>query len=185
MTQINYPNDVTGSIQIAHGSDGRLNVSSRIDGRRYYNSRDLEQSYSVPFQDADADAAEFVAYIKNTDTTKTLVVSSIGINSSIAGTFILHKMNSTVGTGTDLVPVNLNFASPNTAAMIAVKGTGGVGVAGAGSAAILDVLQVATNAHEEFRLENTLRLGQNQAVAIEYDRGASSVVEGVFFIFFE
>ncbi len=45
MTQIQYPNDLTGSIQITHGSDGRLNVSARADERIFYNSRDVEQSY--------------------------------------------------------------------------------------------------------------------------------------------
>ena len=185
MTQINYPNDITGSIQIAHGSDGRLNVSSRSDGRAYYNSRDLENAYAIPFQDADADAAEFVAYIKNTSTTLTFVVSHIGINSSIAGSFVLHKMDAATATGTALVPINMNFASPKAASLQALKGAGGVGVAVAATDGIIDVVQIATNAHEEFRLADTLRLGQNQSIAIEYDRGASSVVEGVFFGFFE
>jgi len=185
MTQINYPNDVTGSIQIAHGSDGRLNVSSRSDGRAYYNSRDLGNAYVVPFQDADADAAEFVVYWRNTDTTKTLVIHRISISSTISGTFILHKMNSTAGTGTAITPVNLNFASPNAAAALALKGTGGVGVGGAGTDSILDVIILDTTGHGEFHLDDQLRLGQNQSIAVEYDRGASSIVEGVIYGFYE
>lgn len=185
MTQINYPNDITGSIQIVHGSDGRLNTSSRSDGRAYYNSRDLGQFYAVPFQDADADAAEFVVYWQNTDTTKTLVINHVGISSTIAGTFILHKMDGVAGTGTDIVPINLNFASPNAASANAKKGTGGVGVGGAGTDGIIDVIQVGAGDHGEFDVADTLRLGQNQAIAVEYDRGASSIVEGVIYGFYE
>ncbi len=185
MTQITYPSDVSGSIQQVHGSDGRLNVSARADGRAYYNSRDSGNAYIVPFQDADADAAEFVVYWRNTDTTKTLVIHSISINSTISGTFILHKMNATAGTGTAIVPVNLNFASPHAAAALALKGTGGVGVGGAGTDSILDVIILGTTGHGDFHVDDTLRLGQNQAIAIEYDRGASSIVEGSIIGFYE
>jgi len=184
MSQITYPDNRTGSIQIVHGSDGRFDTSSRSDSRRYYNSRDLEQTYTVPFQDPDCDLGEFVVYLQNTSSDLILVVSSIGINSTISGTFILHEMDSATAAGAAVItPQNLNLHSSNSAAANARGGAGGVTTVA--TAGIIDVLQVATGGHEEFRLGDTLRLGQNQSIAVEYDRGASSIVEGVIFFFFE
>ena len=184
MSQINYPNDVTGSIQIVHGSDGRLNVSSRSDSRHYYNSRDNEQSYIVPFLDAASSTGEIVVYLQNTSTTLTLVISVIGVSTSVLGTFKLHKMNATTATGTVITPVNLNFGSSNAAAANARGGAGGVG--GTASDTLIDVLQVGAAGHGEFHTEDTLRLGQNQSVGLEFDRAAGdSIVEGSIFCFFE
>ena len=39
--------------------------------------------------------------------------------------------------------------------------------------------------HEEFRLDDTIRLGQNDAIAIEYEAGTTGDVAGVVFMYFE
>ena len=182
MTQIQYPNDVTGSIQVTHGSDGRLNVSSRSDSRGYYNSRDLKQSYSLVFDDAAADANDYIVYWKNDSTDKQLVIGSVGVNSTVAGSFKLHFVTGTVSGGSTLTPLNLNRTSANDA-VATCSGNGAL--SGLTSIGEIDQLMVTAGGHEEFRLGDRIRLGQNDAIALEYDRGSVTIAEGVIFGFYE
>ena len=59
MGLLDFFNDRTGAREVAHGSDGRVNVSSRADARAYYNSRDRKKMFSLPFKDAACSAGDF------------------------------------------------------------------------------------------------------------------------------
>ena len=179
MPQIQYPNDQSGSIQIVHGSDGRFNTSSRSDARAYYNSRDEGQTYALTFDDIDAAVNDFSVYWQNTSPDKILVVSSVGVNSTVTGTVKLHFVTGVADTASALTLVNLNRSSSNAAAANCL-GNSAVGtIVTAGE---IDQVIVGANAHEELRLGDRVRLGQNDAIAIEWDRGASNtILEGVIF----
>ena len=183
MTQITYPSDVTGSLQIAQGSDGRLNVSGRVDSRSYYNSRDRGQTYSLVFDDADAAVADYFCYLQNTSTDKELVLDAIGINSTVACSIKLAFVTGTAAGSSSLTPVNLNKQSSNAAAATA-RGDGAV--TGLTEDGVIDLAMVTAGGHEEFRLKERVRLGQNDAIALEYDRAAGNgIVEGVIFFYYE
>lgn len=186
MTRLQYINDNNGAFQETHGSDGRLNTSSRSDSRGYYNSRDDGQSYSVPFDDTDAADGDFVVYWQNTNTSgKHLVIEAIGVNVSSAAILKVHSVTGTAS-GTELTPSNLNLTSPNAATS---KALGSNAVSGLTIATTIDCVNVQDYGHEEFRLSERLRLGQNDAIAIEYDRGQidnpQNVINGVIFGYFE
>ena len=184
MTQIQYPNDITGSIQIAHGSDGRLNTSSRSDGRSYYNSRDQGQTYSVVFDDADADLAdEAFFWLKNDSTDKTLVLDTIGISALLTGAFLLQFETATLTGGVALTPVNLNKSSSNLA-VVTCRGNGALATVSADGS--IDMFAIGAAEHEEFHLNDRVRLGQGDAISISYDRGAdNNILEGVVYFYFE
>lgn len=183
MTQITYPNDQSGSIQIVHGSDGRMNVSSRSDGRSYYNSRDLKQTYSVVFDDADCDVGDVFFWLQNDNTTKELVVDSIGINATLAGSFKVQFEDGTLTGGSTLTPVNLNHGSSNNA-VVTCRGNGLLSTSVPDG--VFDHVALAATGHEEIRLNDRVRLGQGDAFSILYDRGsANNIVEGVVFFYFE
>ena len=59
MGRVDFANSQTGAFQEAHGSDNRLDVSSRSAPRGYYNSRDNEQTYTVAFDHQTAAAGEY------------------------------------------------------------------------------------------------------------------------------
>jgi len=186
MTTLSYPNDVTGSIQITHGSDGRLNVSSRTDGRGYYISRDQGQAYSLTFEHLSAADGEYSFYIQNTSTDKDMVIHAAGLNSVAAARLKLWEVTGTaVGAG-DVVPHNSNLSSSNDAVGVFKIDTGGA-ISGLTTAGIaIDDVQIGANGHEELRLQDRLRLGQNDAIALEMDTTASSSnVYGVVFFFYE
>lgn len=187
MAKLNYQNDRTRAIEEAEGSDGRLNVSSRADPRGYYNSRDVKRTFTVPFVCTTATAGEYFVYWKNTSTTRELVISSIGVNSSSNSTMKLWFVTGTASAGTAVVPTNMNKQSSNSAEAVAQEGAASSdGIQGLSTDGLIDFLAVPANSHDEFRLEDRLRLGEGDAIAVEFESGsANSTVEGVIFGYYE
>ena len=189
-----YQDDQDGKDARVRGSDNRFNASSRSDSRGYYNSRDAGQAYSVPFEMTTPVAGEYFAYWQNNHPNSLqLVISGIGVNAVQAARIKLHAVTGTAATGsgvTAVTPVNMNRSSPNTAAAsgvtTAVQGdTGATGIGTLTSVALIDFLYVTATGHEEFRLDDRLRLGVGDAIALEYDEGTTGDVAGVMFGYYE
>ena len=187
MARIEFRNDVTRATEETEGSDGRLNVSSRQDGRSYYISRDQGQAYSTTFSNAAAADGDFSFFLKNTSTTKTLVIDSIGVNTAVDTTRVKLWFASIASQAGDAVtPVNLNkdssndaqctFLEHNTTAIATITKLGGA----------IDDVQISTSGHEELRLVDRVRLGQNDAVVLEVVTTANTpIIFGVCFFYFE
>lgn len=188
MARIEFKNDMTRAIEEVEGSDGRFNVSSRSDPRPYYNSRDEGQSYTLTFDHATAGDGEYSFYLQNTSTTKVLVVSSIGLNATNIARFKLWEVTGTAGNGVSRTPKNTNLTSPNDAAAgTALHDGGGTAISGLTVAgAEIDDISVVANGHEEMRLSDRVRIGQNDAIALEMDTGTSTPTAfGVVFFYYE
>lgn len=186
MARIEYKNDTTRAIEEMEGSDGRANVSSRSDNRAYYNARDKGAHYTLPFDFQSAASGEYAVYWKNTSTSEDLVVSSIGVNSAVAARIKLWFVTGTAAAGTVLEPTNTNSNSGNDAPATAMEGgSAGTGITGLSEVSLIDFVGVVANGHEELRLHDTVRLGQNDAIAIEVDETAGGDVWGVIFGFYE
>jgi hypothetical protein len=179
--------DITGANQPILGSDGRLNVSSRADPRSYYNSRDEKQAYSSVFEMTSAESGEYVAYLQNTSLTgKELVIEEIGINADQDAKIKLWFVHDTAAGGELTTMTNLNHSSSNSATAISMQGgSAATGITGLGQHGVIDLAYVKAGGHEEFRLKDRLRLGQNDAIAIQYVAGTAGDVGGVIFGYFE
>lgn len=183
--RIEFKNRTTKALEETEGTDGRLDVSSRSDSRAYYNSRDDAQCYTMVWDFQSAASGEFGAYLKNTHTTKQLVIRSIGINAAADSRVKAHFVTGTA-TGTAVTPVNLNRTSNNDALATAVEGAAAAtGITGLTSDGVIDFAYVAAGTHEEMRIGDTVRLGQGDAIALEVDETAGSDFSGVIFFFFE
>ena len=190
MPRIEYTNSKTNSLEETQGSDARLNVSSRADGRGYYNSRDQSESYSLVFDDANATIGDFVAYLQNTKTDgKHMIIRSASVNGEVRSKFSIVTVTGTAGGGTAATPVNLNFAGVKKAATATALATADSGVtpmSGLTADKEIDHVQVLAGGHEEFRFQDQVRLGQDQAIAVRMDDGtADSRAFGVIFFYFE
>lgn len=191
MSRIQYIDDVNGNFQEMHGSDGRANVSSRSDERIYYNSRDESQAYSLVFDDAACSAGDFnVSLFNNKADGSHLVIHSIGVNALALAGFKLHLVTGTAGGGAvAATPTNLNQAGTSNAATVTastVANSDSSPITGLTSSAVLDHASVVASGHEEFRIQDTIRLGQGQGIAIEFDSGANATrAFGVIFFYFE
>ncbi len=182
MSLIDFFNDKDGKREVAHGSDGRLNVSSRQDERIYYISRDEQEAYTLVFDDATPSAADYIVYLKNTNANgKHLVVHSVDVH-SVAATALFRLIETTLaaptGAGaTALTAVCQNRAAPKSAAVTALGPT----ASGTNDMVVVEqnVIDVTSTdgsyGGSEFHLNDELRLGQDQAIAIEVDATASAV----------
>lgn len=186
MPKISFQNDSTRALEEAEGSDGRLNVSSRSDARSYYNSRDVKRTFSVAFDMQSAAVGEYFVYWKNTSTTRELVISDIGFNSIQNARIKLWFVTGTSSAGNVMIPTNLNRQSSNAAESEAREGGGAAsGIGGLTADALIDFAYVGANGHEEFHLKDRLRLGEGDAIALEYDEGTDGDISGAIFGFFE
>lgn len=185
MSKIQIAHDVTGNEQEVRGSDNRLNVSSRADNRAYYNSRDVKQTYTMTFDHQAAASGEYSAYLQNTSEDKVLVISSVGINTVENSKLKLCFVSGTAAGGVVKTPVNLNKSSPNSAKGNFREGSEGSPITGLTNLGEVDYAYVTANGHQEFRLTDRVRLGQNDAIAINYHEGVSGDCAGVFFGYYE
>ena len=111
MARVDFKDEVTGGDSQAEGSDNRLNVSARSDSRIYYNARDEGQCYTLVFDHPSAAAGQYSAYLKNTSTDKTLVVSHVGLNADDLAKFKLWFVTGTAANGVANIPANTNKVS--------------------------------------------------------------------------
>ena len=186
-TEIQYTNDVTGALERMQGSNGRANVSSRSDTRAYYNSRDEKQTYSIAYDFQSAAAGEYGVYLKNDSTTnQDIVISAITASTVQASRIKLWSVTGTAAGGTSLTPSNLNLASGNTATATAMEGgSAATGITGLTAGSLLAFGYVAATTQGSLDVKDTLRLGPNDAIALEYDEGTDGDMSGTILFYFE
>jgi len=172
MTQIQFPGDVTGAIQITHGSDGRLNVSARSDERIFYNSRDVEQTYVWKSFDSAAAVDEYSIYLQNTSTSANLIIKEVQLVPGVAMTFKISTVTGTAG-GSAITGYNLNRNSGNAAAANAF---GNAAVTGLTESEVIVVAAVGALSTEHIAFHDALILGQNDNIAVECDVNAGGLV---------
>lgn len=184
MPKIQYKDDRSGNFQEAGGSDSRLNVSSRADGRAFYVSRDDGQSYVLHIKDADAADGDLIAYLRNDSKDKKLYIQDIHISSPVACKFIMSFGNATAATGTSVTPVNMNKTKTFDADVTAL---GNAAVGGVSASTDFASLRIGASGTGELDFGDTLILGQNDNIVIESDLITSSpdLVEVDIFFFIE
>lgn len=183
---IEVQDDKVGFKQDIHGSDGRMNTSARVDSRGYYNSRDEGQSYSLPWIFNTAASTEYAVSLKNTSTEKTLVISAIGMNAEALTRFQLDFVTGTPGGGDAVTPTNLQSPAPHAAPASALEGgSAATGITGLTFQKKIDIAWVEAGGHEQLRLDDRLRLGQNEQVALQVLETTGGDTAGVIFFYFE
>ena len=187
MALMDFFNDKDGKREVVHGSDGRANVSSRSDSRGYYNSRDVKKSHSLVFDDAAASAGDDVVVLFNNDVADKMVIRSVGVNALAVAGFKLKTVTGTAGGGAvAATPVNLHIGEADAVVTAStVANSDSSPITGIADDLTIDHVSVAVSGHEEFRLDDQLRLAKGQGIAIEKDSGASTRVFGVIFFYFE
>lgn len=178
MAEIQYQDVNTGAFTSVRGSNGRLNVTSRTDLRSYYNSRDVKQTYSMPWEHTAAADGEFCLYLRNTDPKAHVVLSSVVINCDAEDArFKLHFVSGTSSDGLLVSPTNLNSTSSNAAAVTARQDGGGTPIAGITSISVIDITYLRASGRETIQLLDRVRLGQNDAIALEFDENSGGTAD--------
>lgn len=187
-----YLDETTGAEVQVNGSDKRSNTSARTDSRFYYNSRDMSQAYSMVFDDASCTALDYNFTLFNTRQDGfDLVIHAVGINATNDASFQLHDITGSTAAGgcVPATPYRLNRAGKSNVATVTactVVNSDSAPITGITSIGTIDFAGVSANGHEELRVEDTLRLGQNQGIALQMTTGAAGTrAYGVIFFYFE
>jgi len=136
--------------------------------------------YTVISVDATAVANEETMYIQNTSTLKDMIIDRIIISTNTASLWRVKFVTGTADGASALTAINLNKASSNTAAAT-VRGNGDVGSITDDGDIVL--LRVEADSHDEVEFGGALRLGQDDAIAVECETNAA--VEIVIFFHFD
>ena len=165
MSRILYLN-AAGQVEETHGSDTRLNTSSRSSDRIHYVSRDDGQAYTVVSHDATAAAGTYILYLQNTSTDKFLFIDDVHVETVEAALFKIWFVTGDAGGGSALTPTNLNKSSSNAAA---AGSRGNDAITSLTTDGQIGAIRIGATDEGEKHFEDALILGQNDAVAIEID----------------
>lgn len=169
-----------GSVSVSNTN--RLDVSARTASREYYESRDEGNVYSITMTDAGGQTTEDLIYLKNTSTTHDIVIDDIFIGSLAVSEWVLKFVtNTSAVTGTSITAVNLNKASSKSASVEARGGA--AGVANLVDAGNISILRVGVGITSDFKFGEALRLGQDDAIALELTTTAADGEITIFFHF--
>ena len=183
--RIDYSSDRNGGTEEVSGSDKRMNVSARVDSRIYYNSRDEQQAFVLPWDDASSEAGDEVLYWKNDNVLgKHLIITAINVNSEFAASFKLHAVSGTAAGGAAAIPACLNRASPKAAAATARTAVTGA-LSGLTSIVELGHISVGADGSGKMDVLDAIRLGQDGAISIEFEQGATSRTWGTVIGYYE
>ena len=184
---IDYKNDTTGAHEEMQGSDGRGNVSSRSDGREYYNSRDKQRCFCFPFEMTNATATEYFSYWKNTSISEHLVISSATINSVNACRIKAWIVSGTAAGGDVVTPANTNRAKGKDASESEAMegGAAATGITGLTQVTLVKYRSITAGGETLIDFKDTVRLGKGDALAIQYFSGTTGDVWGDMEGYFE
>ncbi len=160
-------------------SNQRLDVSARAARREYYESRDNGNVYTAISIDATALAGEEIIYLQNISTINDMIVERLTISVDTNSTWTVKFVTGTAA-GTSITPVNLNKASSNSA-LANILGNGAV--TGTTDDGVIFQKRFVANDHDELQFSQALRLGQDDAIAVEC--GANAAVEIVVLFHFD
>ena len=152
----------------------RLNVSSKSNPRIFYASREDGLAFNTTSVDTDAVAGDITCYLKNTSSTRNLFVKEIHVSSENAAMFKVWVVTGTAAGSNALTPTNLNLTSGRVAETLA-RGDGAI--TGLTTGGLIDTLRTAAGVHDFSLFEDALMLGENDAIAIEYDTGNTGAAE--------
>lgn len=172
-----------GNIQEIHGSDNRLDVSSRSDGRAYYNSRDNGQCYTVKFDHQSAVAGEVSLYLQNTSDSSTVVLSSVDVSSDNSSKVLVAFATGTAAGGVSDASANCSKESSKSAMANIRSASSGDPVTGLTEGGALMYSSCNTNKQHDFK--DVVRLGQNDAIMVKYDSGTTGALYGTLTFYFE
>jgi len=163
-------------------SDNRIRAYSVVEPELAYAADEKGDAYAWTSVTYDYGAGDTILLLKNTSTSKKLIIDSIIMTTDTATIAHIHMPTCGTPTGTALTGVNLNSSSNNVAEATAKadETTNAIGVAG-----IVATLALEADKTNTFQAKSSLVLGTNKCVAVDYvtDGTAATVtITGYFHI---
>ena len=161
----------------------RGNVSAKTAPRIMYAARDDGFSYAAVYEGITAAAGEYVAYLKNTSSTKNLFVSDMAASGVEAIKWKLWFVTGTAASGETVTPTPFNKSKSIPAEATAMAGN--TAITGLTTDGQIGFARSGALSGVEVAYHNALILGPGDALAVEYDTGTSGICEVSIHFHFE
>lgn len=155
-------------------STQRGNVSSRIAPRPMYSARDDGLSYSAIYHFTAA-AGEYVAYLKNTSSTRNLFVGDITVGGVQTILWKMWFVTGIAAAGETVTPTPTNKSKSIPAEATAMAGD--TAITGLTTDGQFSARRTPANDEKEELFDGSLILGPGDAIAVEYDTGTGGIGE--------
>lgn len=165
------------SYKVKVTSSNKMNVSGRVAPRISYASRDHGYAWSTVAEDANPTAGEYKIWMQNDLETAMVIHRITTFAVGAATSWKLWRVTGTGATASAIVPVSLNTAILSAAGMTIKGGAGDVtGLTVASVAPLIFWGNGPAYSTVHVPLEDALRLGTNQAIAIEVEASTDALV---------
>jgi len=167
-------------------ADNRMWGVSAVWDNSFFINMFKQDAYTVSFGNITAAvAANCIGYIKNTSSSKELIIMKIRHRCATTNTTLSIKLNDTgtPGSTTEVVPVNRNAGSTLTPDGEFYSGTGITGLAG--GATVGSIFSVAAQPWERWEPCSCLILGVNNTCTFYVDNNTAANWIGVGFYYRE
>lgn len=164
-------------------STQRGNVSSRTAPRTFYASRDDGLAFVAIYDGITAAAGEYVAYLKNTSTTRNLFIDDMLAGGVENIKWKLFSCSGDAAAGETVTATEFNLSKSIPAEAIAMAGN--TAITGLTTLAQLSTGRTPANGGAQRSFESALILGPSDAVVLEYDTGSSGLCEAEFHFHYE
>jgi hypothetical protein len=156
-------------------SSQRGNVSAKTKNRLFYVSRDDGLAFNAVMPTMNAAAGNYVFYIKNTSSTRNLMLNHIEYHSAEAATWRVWEVSGTAAGATAITPSNLNLGS-GIPAEVSCMG-GGSTITGLTIGPQLGSHRTSLTGEGGMDFGGGLILTPNKAIMIEYEAGTTGLIE--------
>jgi len=164
-------------------STQRGNVSAKTAPRIMYSSRDDGLGFTAVYDGITAAAGDYVAYLKNSSSTRNLFVSDVSAGGVENIKWKLWVVTGTAAAGETVTPTGLNLSKSIPAEAAAMAGN--TTITGLTPGAQLASGRSGANSGAEVHFHDSLILGPNNAIVVEYDTGTAGICELVIHFHYE
>ncbi len=152
----------------------RADVSARENSRSYYVSRDDGEVFNIVSHDQTSISGDFTLYFQNTNSSKKFYVDLLTVGGAATSLWKIWHVTGIAAGSSTLSATILNKTFSNTVDAT-IRGDGAI--TGLTTDGEVGILRVPANSDNSIIFDDTLILGNNDAIAVEYDAGTGGVTE--------
>lgn len=159
----------------------RLKVDAQTNLTAHFVSLRDQLAFNLSSLDTGGAANDYIAYLQNTSPTRLLFIDIVRVGAANAVVFKVSSVTGTAAGSSALTPQNLNLTS-SVAAEATARGDGAI--TGLTEDRLLALDRVAAGTSSIIPFDDILVLGENDAIAVEYDSGTGGQAEVVVRFFY-
>ena len=153
---------------------GRAMVDAETNLTPHFVSLDDGLAFNAVSIDAAAAAGDYILYFQNTSSSRLFFVDIIRVAAANNALWKVAEVTGTASGSSALTPFNMNLTS-GSAAEATARGSGAV--SGLTESSVIATVRSLANANAEIPFDDILILGENDAIAVEYDTGTGGAAE--------